>query len=91
MKKISLTQEKEAIVDDCDYDWLMQWKWLCMSVGYAARNTRISDGSEKNSVLMHREIFIRAHALALTLLIILIGSLLTTVVSISDRQPNHRT
>ena len=30
MKTIPLTQGKEAIVDDCDYDYLMQWKWFCV-------------------------------------------------------------
>lgn len=27
MRKIPLTQGKFAIVDDADYDWLMQWQW----------------------------------------------------------------
>lgn len=27
MKKIPLTQGKFTIVDDCDYEFLMQWKW----------------------------------------------------------------
>ncbi len=33
MKQISLTQGKFTLVDDEDYDWLMQWKW------YAAKGT----------------------------------------------------
>jgi hypothetical protein len=32
MKCIPLTQGKEAIVDDCDYDFLTQWKWCEMLV-----------------------------------------------------------
>lgn len=27
MKQIPLTQGQFALVDDEDYDWLMQWKW----------------------------------------------------------------
>lgn len=27
MKRIILTQGKEALVDDCDYDFLSQWDW----------------------------------------------------------------
>lgn len=47
MKRIPLTQGKETIVDDQDYDYLMQWKWRYLSartVGYAVRTQRESDG-----------------------------------------------
>lgn len=40
-KEIPLTQNKFALVDDADYDWLMQWKWHAQHNGhnwYAARN-----------------------------------------------------
>lgn len=52
-RKIQLTQGKSALVDDKDYEWLMQWKW-CVSTGYAYRGF----GTRKNSkgILMHREI-----------------------------------
>lgn len=57
-KLIPLTQGKFAIVDDEDYDWLMQWRWhYCQ--GYARRtvHTPMIKGKRKTSViLMHREI-----------------------------------
>ncbi len=38
MKKIPLTQGKYALVSDCDYRYLMQWKWYYAKKGYAVRN-----------------------------------------------------
>jgi len=57
MKKIPLTKGEVAIVDDCDYDYLMQWKW-CFDQGYAIR----MDGSKspRRKLLMHREILRRS-------------------------------
>jgi len=49
MKRIPLTQGKEAIVDDQDYEWLVQWNW-CMNGGYAGRRAR------PNFYYMHKEI-----------------------------------
>ncbi len=53
MKKIPLTQGKYALVDNEDYEWLNQWKWLARKdkkIYYAQR-------SYKNTIiLMHREI-----------------------------------
>ena len=54
---IPLTQEKFAIVDAADYDYLMQWKWhTTISNGkcYAAR--RAWRGGKLRPVYMHREI-----------------------------------
>jgi hypothetical protein len=55
MKEIELTNGKVAIVDDEDYEWLSQWKWLCTHKGYAARCVRIKNGNPI-TVYMHREI-----------------------------------
>jgi len=53
MKTIPLNQEKMALVDDSDYDFLNQFKWYARATGsshifYAVRN------EAKTSVLMHR-------------------------------------
>lgn len=53
MRKIPLTQGKFAIVDDDDYEFLMQWKWSLTSHGYAKRSQRT--GNQK-CFYMHREI-----------------------------------
>ncbi len=37
MKRIPLSKGKFALVDDQDYDFLMQWKWCVSSHGYATR------------------------------------------------------
>jgi hypothetical protein len=56
-RKIPLTQGKFAIVDVCDYVYLMQWKWHYQkqrsSKGYAARTDRTSG---QRTVRMHRVI-----------------------------------
>lgn len=45
MKYILLTKHKRAIVDDIDYDYLIQFKWLYLGgiagIGYAARAVTI--------------------------------------------------
>lgn len=39
VKYIQLTQDKQAIVDDEDYEWLSQWKWYYDN-GYARRTDK---------------------------------------------------
>ncbi len=55
MKQITLTQGKVSLVDDADYDWLMQYKWCAMKTRltyYAVRGDKII----RRLVLMHREL-----------------------------------
>ncbi len=59
MKHIPLTQGKVAIVDDEDYDFLMQWKWYAGKAGrryYAVRNTRNQKMGSPPIIFMHRVI-----------------------------------
>jgi hypothetical protein len=51
MKLIPLTQGKFAKVDDEDYDWLMQRKWICNGRYVLSRR-----GGMKKRISMHREI-----------------------------------
>lgn len=39
VKKMPLTREKYALVDNGDYEWLSQWKWHYSHYGYAARKS----------------------------------------------------
>lgn len=52
-REIPIGRTSTAIVDDEDYDYLVQWKWQLTSGGYAARKGDKSKG-EKSMVLMHR-------------------------------------
>lgn len=54
MKKIPLSQGKEALVDDEDYEWLMEWKWSYLEPGYATRY-ELKGESEKESRLLYME------------------------------------
>ncbi len=40
MKTIKLTQGQVALVDDCDYEYLMQWKWYAQRVDNGFRAVR---------------------------------------------------
>jgi hypothetical protein len=56
MKKIRLTQDKFALVDDADYEKVSQYKWF-YKIGYAARQQHIGmvEGKQiQRTVFMHR-------------------------------------
>lgn len=60
MKRIPLTKGMEALVDDQDYDYLMQWKWHAAKGGkYAARDTRSFDRAYGEIIYMHNVIATR--------------------------------
>lgn len=56
MRKIKLSQNKYALVDDEEYEYLNQWKWSYKKhegySGYAIRFDRV--GGHNKSVRMHR-------------------------------------
>jgi len=58
MRTIPLTQGKVAIVDDEDYDFLMQWKWnarrCCKDSFYAKRHQK--EGNGRVVRYMHQEV-----------------------------------
>jgi len=61
-KKIPLTKGRFAIVDEDDYEWLMQWKWCYRFNGndYAIRGIRTPESKKGNvtrtTIQMHRAI-----------------------------------
>lgn len=58
-KQIPLTKGKFALVDDEDYEYLMQWKWRVDVGGYAVREQHVSGGKKneiRHMVQMHRVI-----------------------------------
>jgi hypothetical protein len=58
MKSIALTQDKIAVVDDADFEWLNHFKWYAYknrNTFYAARQVTVSPGKQI-MVKMHSEI-----------------------------------
>lgn len=56
MKYIKLSKGYEAIVDDCNFEWLNQWKWHYNNHGYAMRRQYLGkkDGIYKyKGIYMH--------------------------------------
>jgi hypothetical protein len=56
MKKIKLTKDKFAIVDDNDFQYLNQFRWYFSTSGYATRDVWCKLTRTKNKIRMHREI-----------------------------------
>ena len=52
MKKIKLTKNKHALVDNEDFEYLSQWKWHTSNSGYAIRNDWNKGKTKK--LYMHR-------------------------------------
>lgn len=50
MKEISLTKRKVAIVDDSDYEWLIQWKWYATNPGGKGWRAQHDSGGRKSRV-----------------------------------------
>jgi hypothetical protein len=53
-KSIFLSNGKECLVDDDDYQWASQYKWHESGKGYALRNKQVNGRSA--TVRMHREL-----------------------------------
>lgn len=53
MKMIELTQGKQTMVDDADYEWLNQFKWHYGQNGYAKRRKYFKGGGA-SFIYMHR-------------------------------------
>ena len=59
MKRIPLTRSQFALVDDADFDWLMQWKWHAMWEP-CTQQFRVSRNQwskkKQQSIYLHRQI-----------------------------------
>ena len=56
MKRIPLTQGKFALVDDKDYDYLMQWKWCVTKGGGTFRTYYACRTESSRKISMHRQL-----------------------------------
>ncbi len=63
MKKISLTRGEFALIDDEDFEYLNQFKWMCQVhktkyriLKYAARCLPAPGGIDRKKIQMHREV-----------------------------------
>lgn len=57
MKTIPLTQGKSALVDDCDFEYLLQWKWQFErngNTGYAGAWDEANADGRRPRIAMHR-------------------------------------
>lgn len=57
MNEIPLSRGAVAVVDEDDYGWLSQWRWVLVSDKYAGRYTY--SGGKTYVLYMHREILMR--------------------------------
>lgn len=53
MRTIPLTKGKVTIVDDCDFEYLNQFKWHFNNKGYAIRTRRAAERPGSKHILMH--------------------------------------
>jgi len=66
MKKIPLTQGKFALVDDEDFEYLNQWKWIFHKnkkdrTGYAIRSGYNKTTGKRTRIAMHRVLIKAVH------------------------------
>jgi len=57
MKEIELTQGQVALVDDIDYEYLIQWKWCAhwFRNGFRASRNSPKVNGKKKTILMHTQ------------------------------------
>lgn len=54
MRKVVLTRDRYALVDDQDFELVNKWKWNCSSRGYAVRMDWSKGKHSPTSIYMHR-------------------------------------